>query len=104
MAVYKLEQYRKEAEIQPFELEIEEGRVISIPAPDGDTVLDLAEIPIHEPRRLLRLLLGDQYDEVLGIVGKDPSGVLPALTADILKHFKIGQLMNAPGGSRALPR
>lgn len=104
MAAYKLEQYRKEAEISPFELEIEEGRVISIPAPDGDTVLDLAEIPIQEPRRMLRLLLGDQYDEVLGIVGKDPSGVLPALTADMLKHFKIGRLMNAPGGSRALPR
>lgn len=104
MAAYKLERYRKEAEISPFELEVEEGRVISIPAPDGDTVLDLAEIPIQEPRRMLRLLLGDQYEEVIGIVGKDPSGVLPALTADMLQHFKIGQLMTAPGGPGALPR
>lgn len=103
-AVYKLERYRQEAEIPPFDLEIEEGRVISVPAPDGDTVLDLAEVPIQEPRRMLKLLLGDQYEELIGIMGKDPSGVLPALTADMLKHFKIGQLMDAPGGPRALPR
>lgn len=104
MAAYKLEQYRKEADIAPFELEIEEGRVISIPGPDGDTVLMLSEVPVQDARRMLQLLWGDQYDELIGIVGKDPAGVLPALAADMLQHFKIGQLMNAPGGPRALPR
>lgn len=104
MAAYKLEQYRKEAEISPFDLEIEEGRVISIPGPDGDTVLLLSEIPVQDARKMLQVLWGDKYEELIGIVGKDPAGVLPALAADMLKHFKIGSLMNAPGGSKALPR
>lgn len=104
MAVYKLEKYRQEAEILPFELEIEEGRIISIPGPDGDTVLALSEVPIQDARRMLKLLWGDQYEELISIVGKDPAGVLPALAADMLKYFKIGQMMNAPGGSVASPR
>jgi hypothetical protein len=102
--IYKLDRYRKEAEIPPFELEIEEGRVISIPCPDGDTVLELSEVPMNEARRMLQILWADQYEELIGIVGKDPSPVLPALAADMLKHFKIGALMQAPGGPRALPR
>lgn len=102
--IYKLELYRKEAEIPPFELEIEEGRIISIPCPDGDTVLELSEVPMNEARRMLQILWADQYEELIGIVGKAPSPVLPALAADMLKHFKIGALIQAPGGQRALPR
>lgn len=102
--VYKLEKYRAEADIPPFELEIEEGKIVSIPGPDGDTILEISEVPQNDARRILQLLWGDQYDGLMAIVGKDPAGVLPALAADILEHFKIGHLQAAPGGFKALPR
>lgn len=102
--VYKLEKYRAEADIPPFELEIAEDNVVSIPGPDGDTILAISEVPQTDARRILQLLWGEQYDELMAIVGKYPAGVLPAIAADILEHFKIGHLQAAPGGFKALPR
>lgn len=101
---YKLDKYRAEANVEPFELEIGEGRVISVSVPDGETIIELAETPQNNARRILQLLFGDQYEELWGILGKENAGVLPALAADMLKHFNIGQLQATPGGPVALPR
>lgn len=101
---YKLDTYRAEAQIAPFELDLGGDRVISIPVPDGETIVELAETPQSQARRILQLLLGEQYDELWAVLGKENAGVIPALVADLLKHFKIGELQAAPGGRVALPR
>jgi hypothetical protein len=97
---YKFDRYLTEARAEPFVLEVGDGDEVSIPAPDGDTVLAIEES--RSSRRTLELLCGDQYDRVRELIGPAPAGVLTALVADMVEHFGLAAV--PPGGSSASPR
>lgn len=96
---YKLQQYIDDAQSAPFPLELLDGSTLEIPAPDVETLMQLGETPIQDNRRILKLLLGEHHDTVwLEIAGK-PAGLAAPLVIDLLRHFKISNLMSLPGGS-----
>lgn len=97
---YKFNRYRTEARAEPFVLETDDG-AISIPPPDGDTVLEIEES--RSSRRTLELLCGDQqYDQVYELIRHEPASVLNAIVADMVEHFGLAAV--PPGGTRASSR
>lgn len=97
---YRFDRYMTEARAEPFTLEISDDETISIPAPDGETVLAIEES--RSSRRTLVLLCGEHYDRVNSLVAKAPARVLTALVNDMVNHFGLND--PPPGGTPALPR
>ncbi len=97
---FKFNRYLTEAKREPFTLEVSENETISIPPPDGETVLLIEES--RSSRRTLALLCGEHYDRVNELISKAPAGVLTSLVGDMVDHFGLNQV--PPGGSPALPR
>lgn len=64
---YKFTRYVSEAKAEPFVLELDDGEVIEVPAPDGDTVLEIEEA--RSSRRSPELLCGEHYDRVWELIG-----------------------------------
>ncbi|TDQ01244.1 hypothetical protein [Labedaea rhizosphaerae] len=94
---YKFTQYISQAKVEPFPLELDDGQVLQIPAPDGDTVLEIEES--RSSRRTLALLCGEHYERVRELVGSAPASVLNALVTDMVDHFGLSPV--PPGGSSA---
>ena len=94
---YSYQQYMTEAQIPPFELDLTDDRTVSIPVPDGDTLLAIADNQAS-PRRVLQLLAGDHYRAVMEVFGPAPAPVLTALIRDMTGHFGITA---SPGDSGA---
>lgn len=94
---YSYQQYMTEAQIKPFDLDLSDDKALSIPVPDGDTLLDIADNQ-GSPRRVLQLLTGDHYREVMDTFGAAPGPVLLALLRDMTAHFGISA---SPGDSDA---
>lgn len=99
---YKLSKYVDEAKVEPFPLEVSDEETLLIPAPDGDTMLEIEEA--RSSRRTLELLCGEHADRVLELVGPAPAAVMSDLVQDMLKHFGITPEQAPPGGSRASRR
>ena len=99
-----LDQYRKEANISPFVLEVDDNKSITVQPPTGDDILELTNVSIDDAVGLLQGLCGDSYDEVMEVLGKEPAPVLFAVIMDMMKHFGITDLTNAQAGSRASRR
>lgn len=97
---YKFNRYKTEAKADPFDLETDDGQTISIPPPDGDTVLEIEES--RSSRRTLELLCGEQFDAVFDLVRHEPASVLNALVNDMVVHFGLSAA--PPGGGRASSR
>lgn len=95
---YSYEQYLSEAQVKPFDLDLSKDRAISIPVPDGDALLDIADNQAN-PRRVLRLLCGEHYQDVIAVFGPGPAPALTALIQDMVGHFGISA---SPGDSGAL--
>jgi hypothetical protein len=104
VATYKLDKYIAEAEVEPFILEVDEERSITITYPTGETLAQLTETPDHETRRIMKLLCGDQFEEMWDVISQLPASVLMEIGTEIVKHFRIGQVKNVPGRQLALPR
>lgn len=106
MTTYKLDKYRAEANVAPFVLELSEGHLLSIPPPSAETMMAIGETPIHDGRRMLQLLCGEQHDELWAAVAWEPASMVTTIVTDMMKHFGIGAaaLHDVRGGSRALPR
>lgn len=102
MAVYKLDKYRKEAGVEPFELETDDGRIITIMPPTTDTMIKIGETPVFKQRELLQYLCGDAFDELWKAVSDEQGNVAAVLVADIAKHFKMN--VGGLGGFGASPR
>lgn len=98
---FKLQKYIDEAVVEPFPLELLDGTVLEIPGPDVDTLMLLSETPIQDNRRTINLLLGDHAKRVWEDIGSKPAGLAQPLVLDLILHFKIGNIMSVPGGSRA---
>lgn len=99
-----LEQYRAEAKGGAFVFEVDDSTSITIPVPDGDAFLDLGEIAANDARGMLEVLCGDQYEDVMNVLGAEPATVMFAVIQDMMRTFGIMDVGNAPGGSRASRR
>lgn len=105
MATFKLDTYRAEAKVEPFELELEEGKVISIPPPTAETMMHIGETPANDNRRLLQLLCGEQYEALWAAVAWEPASMVVKLVTDMVRHFGMGaEVQNVPGGYTASRR
>lgn len=96
---YSVARYRAEAKGTPFPLETLDGRVIEIPRPTGDRMMELAEkysaateAPPH-PREQLQDLLGEKYDEVMAVLGGEDFEVLIMFLRDLSEHFGLGEAL-----------
>lgn len=99
---FKLDRYITEANTKPFDLEISDDEVLSIPVPDGETMLEVEES--RSSRATLELLCGEHAERVMNLVGPLPVSVMNGLVQDMLKHFGITAEQAPPGGSRASRR
>lgn len=101
---YKLDKYRKEAQGEPFVLEVDDKRSIVIEPPTVEDIIEIGETPLNNGRRMLQLICGEQFDEVWELISQDPGSMLVPLVVDMAKHFKINTMSQVPGGFVALPR
>lgn len=97
---FKFDRYKREARADPFVLEADDNLTISIPPPDGDTVLEIEES--RSSRRTLELLCGEQFEAVYELIRREPASVLNSLVNDMVEHF--GLAAAPPGGTRASSR
>lgn len=94
--VYSLDRYRKSATKAPFPLQVDDDKTIFIAAPSAGTMLDLAEkLGGVEPdpssvRDVLQGVLGEQYDEVMGLLANEDFTVLMAFIQDLMEYFDLG--------------
>jgi hypothetical protein len=98
----KLDQFREEAGVEPYELEVDDGRIITVLPPTTDAMMTIGETPVFKQRELLQLLCGEAFDDVWKAIGEEQGNVAAAVVVDMAKHFKMG-LNNIPGGFGALP-
>lgn len=83
----------------PYRLDLGDGDVIDIHAPDTvEQVIGLSEVG-HSPREVLRILCGEHYDRVYEAVRAEQVTVLNAFLRDLADHFGMGALPPDGGGS-----
>lgn len=78
------EQREKKA---PYEFRIGDSPVFRVEQPDSYTVMDIEEA--KETRRVLKLFLVEQYDEVEGYLGPEHPDTLIDLARAMSKHFGL---------------
>jgi hypothetical protein len=86
---YSLARYRAEAKREPFELVIDSSSSVVIVQPSGEDLL--AAEQATSSREAIKILAGDQYEELMKVLGAEPAGVLKAVIADIRDHFGLGE-------------
>lgn len=84
---YSLDRYRSEAKGEPFVLDVDVDTAISIPRPTGDVLMDIEEA--RTSREVIRLLAGDQADELLRILGPEDYTVMQQVSEDMQRHFGL---------------
>jgi hypothetical protein len=103
MARMKLDQFREEAGVEPYELEIDDGRIITVMPPSTETMIEIGKTPVFEQEKLLKLLCGDAFEDIWKAIAEEQGNVGATVITDIAKHFKMGTT-NALGGLLASPR
>ncbi|MBX6386108.1 MAG: hypothetical protein IRZ07_24570 [Microbispora sp.] len=86
---HTLARYRNEAVKAPFELDLDDGRTITIPQPTVDEVLEITGLT--DVRAQLKILAKDQFDELLTAIGDLPASALQVLMEDLMQHFGLGK-------------
>ncbi|MGC0364813.1 hypothetical protein ABH922_002797 [Rhodococcus sp. 27YEA15] len=77
----------RRAKKAPYRFRIGESPVFQVEAPDADAVLDIEEAKTS--RRVLKLFLGDQYDDVEDYLGpQDPDTLIDVIRA-MSRHFGL---------------
>ncbi|MBP2208163.1 hypothetical protein JOJ86_005889 [Rhodococcus percolatus] len=72
---------------EPFKFQIGESPTFLVQEPDADTVMDIEEA--RTTRRVLKLFLGDQFDELADFIGPEHPDTLIDLARDMSKHFGL---------------
>ncbi|APE11009.1 hypothetical protein BO226_19225 [Rhodococcus sp. 2G] len=72
---------------KPFKFQIGESPTFYVQEPDADTVMDIEEA--QTSRRVLKLFLGDQFDDVADFLGPEHPDTLIDLARDLSKHFGL---------------
>ncbi|MFE5699977.1 hypothetical protein [Rhodococcus koreensis] len=72
---------------EPFKFQIGESPTFLVQEPDADTVMDIEEA--RTTRRVLKLFLGDQFDDLADFIGPEHPDTLIDLARDMSKHFGL---------------
>lgn len=72
---------------EPFKFQIGESPTFLVQEPDADTVMDIEEA--RTTRRVLKLFLGDQFDELADFIGPEHPDTLIDLARDMSRHFGL---------------
>ncbi|QDQ93703.1 hypothetical protein FND50_25070 [Rhodococcus sp. WB9] len=72
---------------EPFKFQVGESPTFLVPEPDSDTVMDIEEA--QTSRRVLKLFLGDQYEDVVDYLGPTHPDTLIDLARDLSRHFGL---------------
>ncbi|MDF3309751.1 hypothetical protein P3H15_32555 [Rhodococcus sp. T2V] len=72
---------------EPFKFQIGESPTFVVQEPDADTVMDIEEA--RTTRRVLKLFLGDQFDDLADFIGPEHPDTLIDLARDMSKHFGL---------------
>lgn len=72
---------------EPFKFRIGESPTFLVQEPDADTVMDIEEA--RTTRRVLKLFLGEQFDELADFIGPEHPDTLIDLARDMSKHFGL---------------
>jgi hypothetical protein len=97
--VHRFDTYLEDAGIKPFDLEVSDDEVLSIPAPDSNTILLIEEAA--STRERLRLLCGEHFERVMELIGGESPLVMRRLTQDMTQQFSIDPKRAPLGGSGA---
>lgn len=71
----------------PFKFDLRNSPVFVVEEPDAETVMDIEDA--RTTRRVLKLFLGEQYDDVMDFLGPESPDVLFDLARAISKHFGL---------------
>ncbi|HEY9264237.1 MAG TPA: hypothetical protein VIQ11_06515 [Mycobacterium sp.] len=71
----------------PFKFQIRDSPVFIVEEPDADTVMDIEEA--RTTRRVLKLFLGDGYEDVEDFLGPEHPDVLFDIARAMSKHFGL---------------
>lgn len=89
---YSLDKYVKEAEGEPFVLDLSADRSLTIEPPTGDQMFDAeAAMGAGDSRAVISALCGDAAKELLAVTGPMNSGVIKGIAKDLADHFGLGE-------------
>lgn len=71
----------------PFKFRLPGSPEFTVEEPDSDTVMDIEEATTS--RRVLKLFLGEQYDDVADYLGPTHPDTLIDLARDLSRHFGL---------------
>lgn len=96
--------------IEPYVIDDVEPAIVIPPPDDADSQLELAELfgeqgqfRMQDARRILQLICGDAYGQVMAVFGKEHVSVLLALIDDLGRHFQEQAEAASPQGARDFP-
>lgn len=90
---HKFSKYQREAKKPPFVIEFDDDTEnISIPAPDGDTIMDAEES--GTTRRFLSIICGEQWEYVEPLIGDLDGDGLIEFAQDLSRHFGMAGEQN----------
>lgn len=72
---------------KPFKFQIGDSPTFLVHEPDADTVMDIEEASTS--RRVLKLFLGEQFDDVADFLGSEHPETLIEVVRDMSKHFGL---------------
>ena len=94
---HRFSKYQREAKRPPFVIETDEGEEISIPAPDGETIMDAEES--GSTRRFLTIICGESWEQVEPLVAELEGDGLREFAQDLTRHFGMSA-EQVPEGKR----
>lgn len=90
MGTLRFDQYQREAKVEPLDLDLGDGVVVTIPVPDGGQFMAAEEA--GSTRKALRIVCGDTWEKVepyvMGI--KDPDA-LKSFVRDVMTYFRMAE-------------
>lgn len=86
---YKWNEYVKEAEKPPLEIELPDGRTAKVEAPTGEQVAEAQELARVGAgvKDQIKVICGDASDDLLPLMMEAPAGAMNEFFEDVMKHF-----------------
>ena len=100
-SMHKWDSYVREAHVEPFVLEVDENKTISVENPTGVQTLRISQgLRAGDAEVILMGLTGDAYQEVRNLLGGAGHKAMASLIEDLMEHFGFYEEVTfiGPGG------
>jgi len=84
-----VDQYRAEAQYEPFRELLPDGSELLVPWPTGEQMMRIAES--GSEIAVAKVILGDQYDHFMATVGQRPFPEMMKFIERMMKYFGMGE-------------